>query len=209
MHTQNPIIKEHRRIGRPCVDHSKTPCTKCGGKRDRANSRCLKCLAEHKRTVRARDPERFRRLQRAWHKRNPDKIKRYARTNYLKNKPRYFAQAKKWRLANPKKWSKIMAFQNAKRRSRKLANGGEGFTVDHWKELLRRANGICVYCLKEKANSVDHFIPLKIGGRDDFRNIVPSCTRCNSTKRESHPIPWVLKKFGPDRLINIRAIMFR
>lgn len=100
-----------------------------------------------------------------------------------------------------------MAFQNAKRRSRKRANGGRGFVAKHWRELQRRAGGLCAYCREHPANSVDHFIPLVKGGPHDYANIVPACKHCNSWKRQHDPEQWVTEKFGAERLAFVRSIM--
>lgn len=100
-----------------------------------------------------------------------------------------------------------MTFQNSKRRSRLKANGGEGYTAVQWKELLRRCYGLCVYCRRNAANSLDHFIPLKRGGAHDYRNIVPACRNCNSKKREKEPTTWIIESYGVERLHYVQSIM--
>jgi 5-methylcytosine-specific restriction endonuclease McrA len=162
-----------------------------------------------RREHRHKNPERTKLVLKAWLDRNPEKRQRYARQNYERHKERFIKAAKEWAKNNPQKRSKIMAFQNAKRRSRKLANGGSGFSVAHWKELLTRSNGVCVYCAEAAANSVDHFVPLKLGGQDDYRNIVPACMKCNSAKRENEPRSWVINNYGEERLKKVIGIMFQ
>lgn len=49
------------------------------------------------------------------------------------------------------------------------------------KRILKRDNYICHYC-GEKANSVDHIVPVSRGGTDDEDNLVSCCRSCNSRK---------------------------
>lgn len=198
-----------KKLGRPRVDHSRLACTRCGKPRDRSASKCKACQTELRREHRHKNPERTRLVARAWLEKNPEKRRKYARQNYERHKERFIKSAKEWAKNNPEKRSRIMAFQNAKRRSRKLANGGAGFSADHWKELLRRCDGVCVYCRKNPSNSVDHFVPLKLGGQDDYRNIVPACMKCNSTKRENEPRSWVIQNYGEERLNQVTRIILQ
>lgn len=134
-------------------------------------------------------------------------MKANSQRSYQRHKVKRIADAKRWAKANPEKRSAIMCFENAKRRSRKIANGGRGFTKKHWRDLLRRCGGLCVYCRTAPANSVDHFCPLSRGGADDYANIVPACRRCNSLKRESEPHSWIEKTHGSERLVFVLWVM--
>lgn len=42
----------------------------------------------------------------------------------------------------------------------------------------------CWYCGSENPDTVDHVIPVSKGGADDLDNLVLSCKRCNSRKRD-------------------------
>lgn len=165
--------------------------------------------AERRREHRRANPERSRQVLSEWAAKNPEKIKEYAQRNYRKRADQVKQDAKKWAQANPKKRSAIMAFQNAKRRSRKKANGGRGFSRDHWTELVRRVDGLCAYCRTEPVSSIDHFEPLTRSGMDDFANIVPACRLCNSSKNNNEPNAWVAETFGTERLAYVRSIMFQ
>lgn len=49
---------------------------------------------------------------------------------------------------------------------------------------------VCFWCRRqvEKGNrSVDHFMPLKLGGKHEAKNLVAACRRCNSHKRDLLP----------------------
>lgn len=51
--------------------------------------------------------------------------------------------------------------------------------------VLRTGGFRCFYCGRRPPDAVlqiDHFTPLAAGGTDDLRNLVVSCTACNSGK---------------------------
>nr|DAE29747.1 MAG TPA: RECOMBINATION ENDONUCLEASE VII [virus sp. ctyMK1] len=57
------------------------------------------------------------------------------------------------------------------------------------KAVYEKYNGHCAYCGKKinyKDMQVDHFVPIRSGGTDDFENLMPSCRRCNHYKRASN-----------------------
>lgn len=184
-------------------------CTGCGGPRTSRASRCTACATKARREHRQKNPEQTRAYLREWAKRNPEKVKANSRRNYERHTERFKEQARRWGKANPEKRSAIMVFQNAKRRSRIKANGGRGFTKQHFVELLDRVGGLCSYCRDKQARSIDHFVPLALGGLHDYANIVPACRDCNSKKRENDPIAWIVESFGLMRLAFVRSVMLK
>ena len=54
-------------------------------------------------------------------------------------------------------------------------------------EVLRRDGFACYYCHGTKPLTVDHVIPLALGGTDDPSNLVASCAECNSGKSSTVP----------------------
>lgn len=49
----------------------------------------------------------------------------------------------------------------------------------------------CMYCGAEMGKvlmTVDHFIPLELGGKNDTSNYIAACKPCNKKKGSSHPI---------------------
>jgi 5-methylcytosine-specific restriction endonuclease McrA len=66
------------------------------------------------------------------------------------------------------------------RRSRKLAAEVAGpVPASVYAEIL--AEGSCVYC-GNRAQHVDHIVPLARGGHEAPYNLVPACQPCNSSK---------------------------
>lgn len=50
----------------------------------------------------------------------------------------------------------------------------------------------CVYC-GGKAETLDHVIPVKHGGKSEPCNLVPACKSCNSSKKDNNPTTWIEK----------------
>lgn len=56
---------------------------------------------------------------------------------------------------------------------------------DERQKVYTKCNGRCAYCgceLEYKDMQVDHVIPLKRGGKDDIKNMLPACRSCNHYK---------------------------
>lgn len=52
-------------------------------------------------------------------------------------------------------------------------------------KVYEKCNGHCAYCgceLEYKDMQVEHKVPLKRGGADEFENMLPSCRSCNHYK---------------------------
>lgn len=65
--------------------------------------------------------------------------------------------------------------------------------------VVARDKGVCRYC-GGVANSIDHVIPVSLGGEHTVENIVQACTSCNSSKG---PIPPFMPL--PQRSLDIMA----
>lgn len=51
--------------------------------------------------------------------------------------------------------------------------------------IYNKHNGSCVYCkmpITLQEMHIDHVVPIKSGGCDEYFNLEPSCQRCNSIK---------------------------
>ena len=57
----------------------------------------------------------------------------------------------------------------------------------------RAGAGKCHYCgcsVPPKDLTMDHLVPLALGGRSTKNNLVPSCKDCNNTKKSMMPLEW-------------------
>ena len=83
------------------------------------------------------------------------------------------------------------------------------FTHQEWKEVLIYFGGSCAYCgctpKKGERLTKDHLKALKDGGTTTPDNIVPACSRCNSSKGAEDFRDWFMKQpfFSQDRLNRI------
>lgn len=62
------------------------------------------------------------------------------------------------------------------------------FSIEDWQATLELFGHQCAYCQVTGVDlHQDHFIPIARGGTHTLGNVVPSCRRCNSRKRDSMP----------------------
>ncbi len=77
------------------------------------------------------------------------------------------------------------AVYESNRRARK--RGVEGaLTVLEWKEIKSKYKNTCLCCKKRKKLTIDHVIPLALGGKHVASNVQPLCLICNCKKHAKH-----------------------
>lgn len=119
--------------------------------------------------------------QKAWEKRNPEKMKirarNKARKRYAEKREKVAAENKAWRQANSEKINEL----NRRLYHNRRANGGS-YTKAEWDFLCEMADHKCLACGSSAKLTVDHIIPGKQGGSSSIDNLQPLCGRCNSRK---------------------------
>lgn len=78
-------------------------------------------------------------------------------------------------------------------------------------EILRRDNHACRYCGATAPGvklTVDHVIPVVLGGSDDPTNLVTACTECNGGKTSIHPDAATVADVSADAIRWARAMSF-
>ncbi len=103
------------------------------------------------------------------------------------------AVAAAWKLANPEAWRAIQFRGNAARRARLASVQREPYNRN---DILERDKWVCQICKKRiskklrgshrRAPSIDHQIPLELGGPDTPANVVAAHFGCNAAKRSRY-----------------------
>jgi 5-methylcytosine-specific restriction endonuclease McrA len=70
----------------------------------------------------------------------------------------------------------------ARRRALAFGYEGEHFTAEEWLALVEECGGRCLCCGSQEPLTVDHVIPLSLGGANSIDNIQPLCESCNLLK---------------------------
>jgi 5-methylcytosine-specific restriction endonuclease McrA len=70
----------------------------------------------------------------------------------------------------------------ARFRARQAGYKGPHFTGPEWCELVEACGGRCLRYGAVEDLTVDHVIPLALGGSNTIDNIQPLCAACNNTK---------------------------
>lgn len=87
---------------------------------------------------------------------------------------------KKWRTQNPQKWQ--MANRRNKHRRRALGS----INIDLWNLKLKTLGFKCMCCWSEEQITIDHILPVALGGDNSIHNLQPLCLTCNKKKFTQH-----------------------
>lgn len=93
----------------------------------------------------------------------------------------YYRQTEKYKLDNRQK--------HYKKRNPKLK---ADYTIADIQLLLATLSGRCAYCDNSIIGqyTIDHIIPLSLGGQDKLKNITLCCHSCNSSKGDRLPFEY-------------------
>jgi hypothetical protein len=94
----------------------------------------------------------------------------------------------------------------ANNRRAKEAGADGCYSIDEWESVVSAHDNSCVACGKGvrfigsrgRAVSLDHIVPLSVGGSNWPTNLQPMCLSCNASRRAMDFWPWMHKKH-PDR----------
>jgi 5-methylcytosine-specific restriction endonuclease McrA len=165
-------------------------CNKCGISKDesefytdssRADGLTYRCKACIK-AAGAKYVAKHRGERRAYSKRyyaeHSDERKEYMTTYDAKHRDEHKAYMAKYYIEHPDR------AKTAWIKRRALIAGSEGsFTIEEWLDLLEKYNYMCLCCSRDDAElTIDHVVPLSLGGSNDISNIQPLCLTCNLSK---------------------------
>jgi len=156
-------------------------------------TKCKKCHSVLVKNWQTNNKEKFREICRLRKKAHPEESRAYSKLWAAKNPERKIQSGRKWREQNPdygKNWrnnnlDKIRNYAQI-RRARIESNGGN-LTVEEWKSILDFYDHSCLRCGRTAVKlTIDHVLPIFLGGTHTIDNIQPLCGPCNSSKRDKH-----------------------
>lgn len=135
---------------------------------------CKQCNKDNSRKYSKRNRDKSNARQRRWYALNKDKINSNpSRINYQREYQR--------KVVLPPDKKRI---KNLRRRA--LQNNASGkITLEEWQSLCEKYGNRCINpdCPDpSKPVTLDHVIPLKLGGANTIENAQPLCKSCNSRK---------------------------
>lgn len=142
---------------------------------------------------RASNKEKVNLMKRVWAFFNREKIKMWHKEWYENNRDAILAtqREKAWyKTEKGKETTKKWREQNKERimvsnRNRKsaLKNASGKVTVLEWEEIKDKYGNKCLRCGRSEVKlTMDHVIPIAVGGSNTADNIQPLCGSCNSKK---------------------------
>lgn len=128
------------------------------------------------------------------HKRaNREKLREQRLAYYAANRDLLLAKQKRYREEHPdadkathRKWksaNKDLVNAATHRRRNKMSENGGHWTAEQWVDLKAQFAYHCLLCWRVEPDitlTVDHIVPVSLGGSNDIDNIQPLCKSCNS-----------------------------
>ena len=126
--------------------------------------------------------EKRKKSTKDWREKNAERYKATKQAYRDKHREEERKQASLWAKEHPEK----RRISERNRRARK--RGGDGtISIYEWKELCNRYDNKCLCCGKSNVKlTIDHVVPLKLGGVNRIENAQPLCGSCNSRKGAKH-----------------------
>lgn len=138
-------------------------------------------FSQHAKTRYENDRELFVGQARQYRADNPQAVIEIRARSYEKHADKNRERSRQYRKANPEQHKLSRHNYMAKRRE----NGGT-FSYQEWVDLKAEHDHRCLRCGKQESDiklSVDHIIPISLGGKHEKDNIQPLCVSCNARKR--------------------------
>lgn len=147
------------------------------GHNDGFQSRCIACEKKYKRERRHLTRDKHNAYRKKWR---------------AKNRERLLAADRKYRQEHKEVWA-------AKERRRRAKQAGNPVFKISAKELKRLYDSPCVYCGTGGKMTLDHVIPIHLGGSHSIGNLVPACGSCNFSKGKKLLMQWKMERVSNDQ----------
>ena len=145
---------------------------------DGLRSDCKACSYAIRKEWAKRNRQKIKAKSKRYREKHAEQIKEKWKTKYRSISSSVVERVKRWYAKHPEK-------QSAKNRNRHVATrGGRGkITAAEWQGVLDRYGRKCLYPGCERTDiTMDHVIPLALGGAHSVDNVQPLCSSHNSSK---------------------------
>lgn len=135
---------------------------------------------------------------RAWAEANPERrreiVSASAEKHREKKNEKNKAYNREFRRLYPQEAREEGRMRAAVRRTREI-EAGVNITRGNWKAIIELFDtGMCLYCGTDGHKlTMDHWMPVSLGGKTEVGNLIPCCKSCNSRKSNMHPDEWMRK----------------
>lgn len=152
---------------------------------------------ESRRNSEQKHKEKRNEYRKRWRQARPEKTKEYADRWVSKeeNRRKKLELSKAWNHANPEKMREISKRWRGKnpdtkrasnhRRKYRLKGAIGTYTAQEWQDLCDYYGNICLRCKANTQLTVDHVVPIALGGSNSIDNIQPLCLSCNCSKQDT------------------------
>ncbi len=165
--------REWKSIDELCVDKAE---------KDGIRTYCKECKNKKERERYANNSEKEKAKNRRWYAINLEKAREMSRRFSAIHPEKAREREKRWRQQNPEK----DIVKSEKRRALRKGNGGS-ISFDEWMFIKKKYENRCLCCGRSDVRlTMDHIIPLKMGGTHTAENIQPLCRSCNARKSAKH-----------------------
>jgi 5-methylcytosine-specific restriction endonuclease McrA len=168
----------------------------------------LELLRQKRREYVRERPEHYKELKRASYYRHREKVLAKERARRALNPEKDREAHRLRRLTHPERVREIARACRARNREAVRERAKKGAVVRRARlcgvrikvdkislrelaELKATFDGKCAYCLCADAEAFDHVEPIARGGAHSLDNLVPACTRCNSSKNARTLMQWL------------------
>lgn len=166
------------------------------------NSACRDCSNEMKRNMSLEQRERKNAKNRKYRAENPEAVKATNHRQYLNKRKERIAAATIWIENNRElhaSYQRNNAYKHRERnagyaRARRAKMKLNGTYLITLAEVYKLVASPCFYCGKTGRSTIDHVIPIELGGVDGVGNLVAACKSCNSSKSDLTIMQWRLKR---------------
>lgn len=183
------------------------PCKKCGSTERNKSGGCTLCGRRRMKEWKLANPEKVKELTKKYREKHGTRLNEQARIKknikYHENIEKFREERKEYYYANREReqakhreWKRNNRENSVKHthldKARKAGVKTEPYTFS----IIREYYGnICLCCRRSNVKlTLDHIVPISMGGDDIIQNIQPLCGSCNSKKSrriiDYRPLPY-------------------